>query len=175
MMKVNVSVIVDNCYSEPFWQFCFLGHHFSSLSEADNFFIDVSISWPIKIMKRLSPKLHGILDYITVVFLLLSPSLFPMHSYATIFTYSLAFVHLALTLLTNFKLGVFRLIPFYAHGVVEIFVSIALMPVSYLFFLYDDRTSFYFYLIFAIVLLVVWLLTPYTNVSNILEDDSHSF
>lgn len=126
-----------------------------------------------KKMKRLSPKLHGILDYVTVAFLLLSPSVFQMQQYAAVFTYSLAFVHLVLTLFTNFELGIFRLVPFYIHGIVEISVSIVLMPLSYLFLVLGDSTSFYFYLVFAIVLLIVWLLTSYVNVSDALEDDSY--
>jgi len=112
-------------------------------------------------MKLLSPKLHGILDYVTVVFLALSPSLFNMQSLAGNFTYMLAFIHLILTLITNFEMGVFRVVPLYIHGIIELCVSILLVAISFLFFIYHDNTSFYYYLIFALVLFLVWCVSEY--------------
>ena len=116
-------------------------------------------------MKRLSPKLHGILDYVTVIVLAVSPLLFDMKPYAAIFTYALAFIHLMLTLFTNFEMGVFRVVPLYIHGIIEISVSVLLVVVSFLFLIYHDNTSFYFYLIFAVVLFVVWGVSDYKLVS----------
>ena len=113
-------------------------------------------------MNRLSPKVHGMLDYVTVILLALSPSLFNMRGYATIFTWSLAFVHLMLTLFTNFKMGMFPVIPLRIHGIIEIWVSVLLVVVSFLFLMYSDVVSFYFYLIFAIVLFFVWLISDYS-------------
>lgn len=112
-------------------------------------------------MKLLSSKLHGILDYVTVLFLALSPSVFNMQPYAAFFTYALAFIHLVLTLFTNFEMGIFRIIPLYVHGIIEISVALFLVVVSFLFFIYRDTTSFYFYLVFAIVLFVVWRISDY--------------
>ena len=54
-------------------------------------------------MKKLSPVVHGILDYFTVLFLLVSPSLFEMQHNGSQFSYALAVVHLALTLSTGFQ------------------------------------------------------------------------
>ena len=41
-------------------------------------------------MKKLSPVAHGILDYFTVLFLLVSPSLFEMQYSGSEFSYALA-------------------------------------------------------------------------------------
>jgi hypothetical protein len=112
-------------------------------------------------MKLLSQKLHGILDYATVLFLALSPSVFNMLPNAALFTYTLAFVHLVLTMFTNFEMGIFRVVPFYVHGIIEISVSVLLVVISFLFFMYHDNTSFYFYLIFAVVLFIVWCISNY--------------
>lgn len=112
-------------------------------------------------MKLLSEKLHGVLDYATVLFLALSPSVFNMQANATLFTYSLAFVHLVLTIFTNFEMGIFRVVPFYIHGIIEISVSVLLVVVSFMFFMYHDNTSFYFYLIFAVALFIVWCMSNY--------------
>lgn len=112
-------------------------------------------------MKRLSARAHGILDYATVLFLALSPTLFDMHYPATVFTYSLACIHLLLTLFTNFEMGVIRVVPLYIHGTIELVVSVLLLAVAYAFHMRGDDTSFYFYLVFAVVLFIVWRSTNY--------------
>ena len=112
-------------------------------------------------MKILSPGTHGVLDYVTVVFLLVSPTLFEMHTAGSVFTYVLATIHLILTLLTDFRAGVFKIIPLRIHGLIEIFVAVGLVGVALWFKNSGDNVSFYFYLVFAVVLLIVWLLSDY--------------
>ena len=114
-------------------------------------------------MKKLSPRVHGILDYFTVLFLLLSPSLFDMQTPGSVFTYVLAIVHLILTLLTDFPAGVFKVVPLKIHGLIEIIVSIALIAVAVWFRRSGDNVSFYFYLIFAIILFIVWTTSDYKS------------
>lgn len=116
-------------------------------------------------MKLLSQKQHGILDYLTVLFLALSPSIFNIQSVGAVFTYTLALIHLVLTLFTNFEMGIFRVVPLYIHGIIEISVALLLIVVSFLFFIYRDNTSFYFYLAFAIVLFIVWAISDYKSIS----------
>ena len=99
-------------------------------------------------MKKLSPRVHGILDYFTVLFLLLSPSLFDMQTPGSVFTYVLAIVHLVLTLLTDFPAGVFKVVPLKIHGLIEIIVSIALIAIAVWFRRSGDNVSFYYYLFF---------------------------
>jgi hypothetical protein len=47
-------------------------------------------------MKFISPKLHGILDYVLIIFLYVSPILFSMAKDTATYTYILATVHLLL-------------------------------------------------------------------------------
>jgi hypothetical protein len=115
-------------------------------------------------MKNLSPRVHGVLDYITVLFLLLSPSLFNMQTTGSMFTYILAIVHLLLTLFTDFPLGAFKIIPLKLHGLIEIVVSIALIVVAVWFRSSGDNVSYYYYLIFAIILFIVWTTSEYKSV-----------
>jgi hypothetical protein len=112
-------------------------------------------------MKILTSKAHGFIDYVTVVFLVLSPSLFHMSSPAKQITYTLAFVHLCLTLLTRFELGVFRVIPLWLHGVIELCVSLALITATLFLITWNDKTSFYFYTSFSVLLFIVWLISDY--------------
>jgi hypothetical protein len=109
--------------------------------------------------------MHGILDYTTVLLLILSPHLFGMQFAATVFTYSLAFIHLVLTLLTDFEMGLLRIIPLHIHGAIEVLLSIVLVIVANVFRIWNDVISFYYYLIFAGVLFIVWLFSTYNPAS----------
>lgn len=105
--------------------------------------------------------MHGILDYLTVLFLLLSPTLFEMQTTGSVFTYVLAIVHLLLTLATDFRPGIFKVIPLKIHGLIELIVSVLLIGVAIWFRVAGDTVSFSFYLIFSVILIVVWTLSDY--------------
>jgi hypothetical protein len=121
-------------------------------------------------MKKINSRVHGILDYLTVLFLLISPSLFGMHAIGLRFTYILASVHLILTLFTDFKAGLFKLISFKMHGLIEIIVAITLIGIAIWFRTSGDNVSFYYYLIFSVVLLIVWAGSEYKQASRELID-----
>ena len=110
---------------------------------------------------KISSAIHGILDYVTVVLLFAAPSVFKMQSAASIFTYVLASIHLLLTLLTNFEAGALKIVSFKVHGIIEIIVSVALIGIAFWFKTLGDSVSFYFYLVFSVVLFIVWALTGY--------------
>lgn len=114
-------------------------------------------------MKIISSKVHGILDYVTVMFLALSPSLFHMDGNLKNFTYGLAMVHLLLTILTRFELGIIKVIPFKVHGFIELAVAVALVAVACWFYHDNNTVGFYFYISLAIVILAVFLFTDFTN------------
>ena len=110
---------------------------------------------------KISALVHGVIDYVTVLFLLMAPVWFGMQSKASVFTYVLAAVHLLLTLFTDFIGGVFKIVPFRIHGLIEIAVSLMLICVAILFRTSGDHAAFYFYLVFSIVLFAVWALSDY--------------
>lgn len=116
-------------------------------------------------MKVINSKVHGILDYATVVFLLLSPTLFAMDGTLATFTYILGVVHFLLTILTAFEPGLIRIIPFRVHGWIELVVAVALTGVAFWFNSIGNTTGFYFYLLLAVVIFVVYLLTDFTSAS----------
>ena len=114
-------------------------------------------------MKIISSKAHGLIDYSTVIFLLLAPSIFGMEGSLSTFTYVLAGVHFALTALTSFEVGLLKLIPFRIHGILEIVVSIALAGVALWFRNDGNDLGFYFYIGLAIVIMIVFLLTDFKS------------
>lgn len=109
--------------------------------------------------KILTPTQHGYLDYVTVVLFLAAPSLLGLTGMAGIFAYVLAIIHLAMTLLTDFPLGVYKLVPFPLHGWVERVVGPVLILVPFVFGFVGTATAFY--VVVGIVIILVGLLTDY--------------
>lgn len=113
-------------------------------------------------MKVLNSKLHGIIDYIVVAFLWLSPTLFNMPSTTSMFTYAIGGIHLLLTSFTAFKYGIFKIVPLSIHGTIELIVSIALIPLAFYLGGIDGAASKLFYLLFAAAVFATWLVSDYT-------------
>lgn len=110
---------------------------------------------------KLNSKIHGAIDYLVVVFLFLSPTLFGLKDITTTFTYILAAIHLLLTISTKFEFGLVKLIPFKIHGVIELIVSIVLIGVAFYLGKLEGDLSRNFYLSFAIAVFITWLITDY--------------
>ncbi len=116
-------------------------------------------------MKIISPKVHGIIDYLVVVFLLASPLIFGFTGRVALFTYALGGVHLVLTLLTNYSAGVAKIIPLPVHGLIEFIVGLLLIIMAYC-FLNNHPDAKHFYTVFGAVILVTFLLTDYRGLQT---------
>ncbi len=114
-------------------------------------------------MKIISSKIHGMLDYATVIFLLASPTIFKMEGNLCTITYALAAVHFCLTILTDFEPGLIKVIPFRIHGLIEIIVAVALAALAFWFYNNGDAPGFYFYMALAIVIMIVFILTDFRS------------
>jgi hypothetical protein len=112
-------------------------------------------------MSVLAPRAHGYLDYLTVVLFALAPTVLGLTGLPAHVAYVLAIVHLLLTLVTHFPLGVAKIVPLPAHGAIELVVSIALVALPWLAGFSADATARWFYVVMGIVIFVVWLLTRY--------------
>ncbi|HKP95799.1 MAG TPA: hypothetical protein VJ385_08590 [Fibrobacteria bacterium] len=112
-------------------------------------------------MKFIPPKIHGYLDYAVILVLILAPSLFRFVSEASVVTYTLAFLYLALVLATAYPLGVFKLIPFTVHGMIELILSPLLIAMPWIAGFKYDPASRYFFVIAGVALFLVWLTTDY--------------
>jgi len=84
-----------------------------------------------------------------------------METPGSLLSYTLAIVHLLLTLLTNFPAGALKVIPLRIHGLIEVLVSIGLLVVAISFRILGYSVSFYFYLIFCIILFIIWTISEY--------------
>lgn len=117
----------------------------------------------------IAPKIHAVIDYLVIVFLLLSPKLFGLTGYAALFTYGLASIHFLFTLFTDYHGGLIKALDFSLHGKIEFMVSEVLIILAYTFF-NQDAAAKMFYQAFGAALLLIWLLTHYKNAPIPLED-----
>ena len=113
-------------------------------------------------MKILNSNIHGIIDYAVVLFLWLSPTLFGLsHTVATL-TYVLGGVHLALTIFTDFKYGVIKIITLKIHGWIELAVGILLVATPLILQNSDDNAANkYFFVLFGVAVLLTWVTSDY--------------
>ena len=113
-------------------------------------------------MKIISPKLHGILDYVLIIFLYASPIMFSMAKDTGTYTYILATAHLLLTIVTNYSYGIFKLVPLKVHGIIELFVGAGLTVAAFTLLQYDERAKRY-YAGLGIMILIIAVFTDYNS------------
>jgi hypothetical protein len=111
-------------------------------------------------MKFIPEKIHGIIDYVVVLFLIAAPVFFGFDSFTAIFTYALAIVHLILTLLTDFNSGLFKAISFPLHGIIELLLGITLIILALTLFS-GSKVGKLFYIGVGAAVLLTWLFTDY--------------
>ncbi|HEX4681653.1 MAG TPA: hypothetical protein VH277_03025 [Gemmatimonadaceae bacterium] len=81
-------------------------------------------------MKFIAPAAHRLLDYGTVIFFCVAPTLFRLTGRAAILCYALSVVHLAMTVATHFPDHDRGLVPFRLHTLVEVIVGLSLIGVG---------------------------------------------
>ena len=119
-------------------------------------------------MNIISPKLHGVLDYLIVLFLWCAPTMMVMTTDIAGYTYALGFAFLMLTILTHYSFGVFKFIPLKVHGIIEFVISVGLIVISYTLLQYDERAR-PFFLGFGVVLLIIYICTDYSRKRDVLK------
>lgn len=112
---------------------------------------------------KINSRIHGIIDYVVVVFLWASPTMFGLPETTATITYALGAIHLVLTLLTDFEVGAIKVIPFRIHGWIELAVSLLLVGVAFYLGSLEGVVARNYYLGFATAVFLTWLITDYQN------------
>lgn len=112
-------------------------------------------------MKVISARMHGYLDFLTVILFLLAPTLFGLNQVPALLAYSLAAIHLLVTLASDFPFGIVKIIPFPVHGWIERVVGPALIAVPFILGFAADEIARNFYIAMGFVIIVVGVLTDY--------------
>lgn len=84
-------------------------------------------------MRIVPTRIHGVLDYLTGVLLLLLPRLMGWDDTTTTIMTILGVVTIIYSLLTHYELGALKLIPMGAHLVLDILSGLFLIAVPFLF------------------------------------------
>ena len=113
------------------------------------------------LMRSIGPWVHGILDYASVILLAIAPRFTGFSGKQAMICYALAVVHLLLTVLTRYPLGVVKIVGFPIHGAIELLVSILLLVMPWLAGFSRGVLSTHFFVYFGLLLLVIWFLTDY--------------
>lgn len=109
----------------------------------------------------LSPKIHGIIDYVAVGVLVVAPALFGFAGVPAYLCYGVAAALLGMSLLTAYPLGVAHVIPFTVHGAVEVVVTLALVAAPWIFGFSNVDAARNFFIVSGIGLGAVYLATNY--------------
>jgi hypothetical protein len=118
-------------------------------------------------LRTLGPVSHGIIDYAMVVILIIGPRVAGFGTgRQAIFCYILAAVHLLMTLLTRFPLGVKKIIGFPLHGAIEALVSILLILLPWMANFFRGVNSRNFFIAIGVLIGVIALLTNYRGISS---------
>ena len=113
-------------------------------------------------MKFVTKRIHAFLDYPVAVALIALPFLLglgssnPLALYLSVITGVAAFI---LTLLTDHHLGVFRVIPYKFHLVVDFLVAVVFIITPFI-LSFDGIDAFYYWINGIAVLIVVSLHKP---------------
>lgn len=114
-------------------------------------------------MRSLSPKAHGVLDYVGCGVLAAAALVFMAEVAPTAATLSwvIAGGVLLLGLLTRYPVGVFKLIPFRIHGVLEVIVAPLLVILPWIAHFEEAPVARTFFVLAGISLFAIWVFTDY--------------
>lgn len=115
-------------------------------------------------MKFISRNVHGVIDYITVITFAVLPTIIGLKGIPAYISYALAVIHFLMTVLTDFPLGVFKIIPVGLHRIVETIVGPVLVVLPWLVGFLPDLKARYAFVSAGIVIFLVSLLSDYSEI-----------
>lgn len=112
-------------------------------------------------VKRLDPNAHALMDYGSVVGLLVLPSWLGLRGKARTAALTVASSTLTVTALTAFPLTLARVITYRVHGALELGSAATLFALPWLAGFSDDCRGRYFFLALGMFVTAVWGMTDW--------------
>lgn len=112
-------------------------------------------------MKKISPRIHGYLDLVTIALFALAPSLLNLSNIPAMLSYGLAGAHFVVTLISGFPAAELKLIPFTVQGWIERIVGPALIIAPFAFNFSDEISARNFFIGMGVIIFTVGLITDY--------------
>ncbi|MBX0291322.1 hypothetical protein K3G63_12790 [Hymenobacter sp. HSC-4F20] len=122
-------------------------------------------------MKILSSTAHGFVDVAFITVLAMAPIMFDLEPAIDTACFVLAGGYLLITLLTDFKLGLFRVIPFPIHGWLDLLTGIALLAAPFLFHFRDGGAERNLFWLLGLVSVVTWFITDWKGQTRSMMTD----
>lgn len=111
--------------------------------------------------KPISPTAHGAIDYSSVGLMLAAPSVLGLKGSARNLSYFFGATYAVVSALTDYKLAIKRLIPFRAHGLIEISSAPLLIALPLIFGAFKQPKGRGFFLTLAATVAAVYSLTDW--------------
>jgi hypothetical protein len=115
-------------------------------------------------MKFIDNKLHGVLDYVTVIAFALIPTVFGLTGIPAYLSYVLAVVHFLMTVFTRFEFGIVKALPLKFHKLVETAVGPILVVIPWILGFSDDVTARFVYIAMGVVIILVGVFSKYRGI-----------
>lgn len=113
------------------------------------------------IVNVISPRTHGVLDYLTVLVFAVSPSLLGLSPLPSKVAWAIAGSHLGFTLFTRYPLGLLRIVPMKLHGWVELVAGPAISSIPWVLGFATEAAARTFFLTTGFIVFAVWIMTDY--------------
>src|SRR6202162_5186358 len=126
-------------------------------------------------MRFIDARIHGVLDIVVILVFLLAPAVFGLGASPAAIASALAAVHLVMTLLTRFPMGIRKVIPFFVHGIVELIVGVVLVVLPTIEGYAPGSPARRFYTLIGAAILVIWALTAYRTGDQRPEETAGKF
>jgi hypothetical protein len=124
-------------------------------------------------MPQLSPRLHGACDLVVGVAFLAAPSLFGLPQLPEALCYMFAGLHLLLTAVTAFPMGVVRSMSLPVHGALEFLVALLLVALPWLMGFDHAEAARNVFVLLGVFLFALWLATDYQADAQHHRDTNH--
>jgi hypothetical protein len=115
--------------------------------------------------KPITPKIHGIIDYLSVPVLLLAGPLFGFDALPAKITSTLAGVVLVYSAATAYPPGLVKLLSLNAHRVIDIILAIGLIAAPWLFH-FEQPSARWFFVAMGLVSLLVVSMTDFSRAAT---------
>lgn len=108
-------------------------------------------------MRFINPSVHGVLDYVVVVALVIVSIGVGLSGLAAAIAYLMAAAFLGITLITAFPLGALKLLPLPTHSTIELFMGMCLLVCPWIFGFADSPMALNVFLVSGFTVLALRL------------------
>ncbi|MGY2131265.1 SPW repeat domain-containing protein [Hymenobacter sp. HD11105] len=125
-------------------------------------------------MKILSPVAHGVIDIGFITALAMAPIVLDLVPAVDTACFVMAGGYLLLTLMTDFRYGLIKLVPYPVHGWLDLLTGVALVAAPFVLGFESGSAERNLFLFLGIVSIVVWFLTDWRAQTRTMMTDRNT-